>query len=446
MPRQATGYVDSHPWRDGRTTTWRLCIRTRGERRTITLGTNHEGWNEDRAKVELDQIMEQVRRGTWIPPSRQAPPATPVEAESDETETLHVTLSRWWQRKRDEIRPNTQADYRWRLDLLLRFRPKTLTADVDVRWVDELRDWLATQEAKNRRGKSQSLSPRSVNMVLDCLAQALDIAVDWKLLDHNPARGKRRRMRVTPGPRSFLEPDMVVDLLEIAGEWEQSLPEHQRYGRRALLALLCLGGPRISEAILADRGEFDLAGDHWRIPAAKTEAGQRTVELTVFCAEELRDHVAATSSLGRPIGARKPMWPSLTGGRLNPSNVRQRLLREVISRTNDRRAEKGKMLLPVVTPHALRRTFASLCFFAGRDPAWVMGQMGHKDARLTLAVYAQTMQRQQVDRDLVWQLMRFADESEALPRGGRFDTRNDTTEPKEGVPQPSSTSHGSQKR
>jgi integrase len=44
------------------------------------------------------------------------------------------------------------------------------------------------------------------------------------------------------------------------------------------------------------------------------------------------------------------------------------------------------MLLPSrVTPHTLRRTFASLCFFAGRDLRWVMGQLGHEDPRMTLA-------------------------------------------------------------
>jgi hypothetical protein len=66
---------------------------------------------------------------------------------------------------------------------------------------------------------------------------------------------------------------MVVDLLDIAGEWEDGLPEHQLYGRRALLALLGLGGPRISEAILADRGEFDLSGDHW--PVGGTGHGEQ---------------------------------------------------------------------------------------------------------------------------------------------------------------------------
>jgi integrase len=46
-----------------------------------------------------------------------------------------------------------------------------------------------------------------------------------------------------------------------------------------------------------------------------------------------------------------------------------------------------------VTPHTLRRTYASLCFFAGRDPRYVMSQIGHADARLTLQVYAQCMER-----------------------------------------------------
>jgi hypothetical protein len=46
-----------------------------------------------------------------------------------------------------------------------------------------------------------------------------------------------------------------------------------------------------------------------------------------------------------------------------------------------------------------------------------VGQLGHTDARLTLNVYAQVMQRQRVDEALIWQLMRFPDEStERRPR------------------------------
>lgn len=415
VPRQATGTIIEHRWKDGQTVTFGLRVPYQRRKHLITLGTNFEGWTRERAEIELEKIVGQMRRGSWSPAS--AEPAPPL-AEADR-EQLRVTLSRWWQAKKPNLSENASADYEWRLKHIVNFRPDTPTADIDERWVDELRDHLARQPARNRRkGSTKTLSPSSVNKVLDALAQILDLAVDYKILATNPARGKRRRMVVKKSRRAWLEPDMVLDLLEAAGEWERELEERKRpdqcFGRRALLALLCLGGPRISEVTNADRGDFDLAGDHWRIPASKTEAGARTVELTVFAAGELRRHVADTAGRGRPVTARKPMFPTANGTRLGQGNVR-RMLREVVKRTNERREAEGKMLLPDVTPHSLRVTFASLCFFAGRDPAWVMGQIGHSDARLTLEVYTRTLQRKKVDRALVWRLMHFADEPEERP-------------------------------
>ncbi len=92
-----------------------------------------------------------------------------------------------------------------------------------------------------------------------------------------------------------------------------------------------------------------------------------------------------------------------------------------------KREAEGRMLLPAkVTPHTLRRTWAMLALTAGRDARWVMAQMGHQDARLTLQVYAQVIQRQRIDIDLVWELMRFADEQDAWqgPRRGVSDPAN----------------------
>jgi hypothetical protein len=48
-----------------------------------------------------------------------------------------------------------------------------------------------------------------------------------------------------------------------------------------------------------------------------------------------------------------------------------------------------------------------------------MGQIGHTDARLTLSVYAQVVQRQSPDRALLWRFMRFPDEPEGAPFGPR---------------------------
>lgn len=302
------------------------------------------------------RILERIERGTWTPP-RRIPPAP---APGDDTETLHVTASRWWQRRQGELASNTQLDYRWRLDYLLAELAHDSTSAIDVRRVDDFREALV----------GRGLSARSVNMVLDLLAQILDDAVDYEMLAANPARGRRRRMRVAKPSRSFLEPDMVVDLLDAAGEWEAALPPHQRYGRRAFLALLCLsGGPRISEAIAADRGELDLHAARWRIPEAKTDAGERDVELTAFTLDELRAHLAR-----RPLSARSPLFPTRTGGRLNASNVRNRLLPEVVRRANEKREVEGGMLLPAkVTPHTLRRTWAMLALTADRRPRRPLG-------------------------------------------------------------------------
>ena len=427
MPRRATGRIEPHEWADGRTVTFRLKVRAEGRRYTITLGANHAGWSTERAQVELEQIMAQIERGTWQPPKKKAADATDL----DRDETLRVTAYRWWQRRKSELASNTQLDYRWRLDHVVRYLGSAITAELDARGIDDFRQQLV----------GLGLSPRSVNMMLDLLAQVLDDAVEYGLLDANPARGRRRRMKVPKSSRTFLEPDMVVDVLDAAGAWERELPEHQRYGRRAFLATLCLSGPRISELIETPRGRLDLHSGQV-VLGKKTEAGiDRTLELSALLLDELRGHLAAVPAHLRDThGAALPIFPTRTGGRLNPSNVRNRLLtgtpargtrkpiKGVIQRVNEKRAAEGRMLLPVrVTPHTLRRTFASLCFFAGRDLRWVMGQLGHEDPRMTLAVYAQCMKRSQIDEALIWQLMRFPDETDERVIERSFGPTNDPT-------------------
>lgn len=207
---------------------------------------------------------------------------------------------------------------------------------------------------------------------------------------------------------------MVVDLIEEAGKWESEVPPHQRYGRRQLVAALVLCGPRIEEATAAVGGAFDLAGSAWSIPGSKTAAGIRLIEVTAFAAAELQSHVAQKDTLGRSSGPDAPMWVTRNGTRLSPNNIR-RMLRTLVRRVNKKRATEGKMQLPKVTPHTLRRTFACLCFWAGRELPWVMDQIGHDDSRMTVGVYAQTSQRKRIDRDLAWRLMRFPDEPEQRP-------------------------------
>jgi hypothetical protein len=110
MARRATGTIETHAWRDGRTVTVRARVRAYGRRHRIDFGTNHEGWSVERARVELDRILQQIERGTWEPPGRAEESASALDGE----ESVHVTASRWWQRRKAELAPNTRLDYKWR--------------------------------------------------------------------------------------------------------------------------------------------------------------------------------------------------------------------------------------------------------------------------------------------------------------------------------------------
>ena len=44
-----------------------------------------------------------------------------------------------------------------------------------------------------------------------------------------------------------------------------------------------------------------------------------------------------------------------------------------------------------MTPHSLRRTFASLLLATGVDVPYVPGQLGHTDPKVTLGVYAKVI-------------------------------------------------------
>jgi integrase len=54
----------------------------------------------------------------------------------------------------------------------------------------------------------------------------------------------------------------------------------------------------------------------------------------------------------------------------------------------------GKTKIPLpdgITPHALRRTFASLLFAIGESPPYIINQLGHATPALTLEIYARQM-------------------------------------------------------
>jgi integrase len=88
------------------------------------------------------------------------------------------------------------------------------------------------------------------------------------------------------------------------------------------------------------------------------------------------------------------VFPTRTGARLGPDNFRNRVLAPAVKLANERLAARDLPPLPdKVTPHSLRRTFASLLYALGEPPTVVMAEMGHTDSALALNFYARVMRR-----------------------------------------------------
>jgi integrase len=279
MARQPTGQVIEDPRRPG---VFGLRFRAYGKRRYQGLGRVSLG----EAEAELRHVLADVERGIWQPPVPPPQPETPREIP-----TFHTFASEWFDAKRGELRANTIADYQWRLtNHLLPYFAQHRLSQITVHEVDRYR------QAKVREGV---LSAESINKTLTLLAAVLEQAVEYELIERNPAVGKRRRLRTTKPRRSYLDTaEQISALLDAAGKLDDQAakghPGHRHVRRRAMLATLTFAGLRLGELLALRWRDVDLGTGRLRIGEAKTAAGVRDVHLLPV----LRDELAALKARG----------------------------------------------------------------------------------------------------------------------------------------------------
>ncbi len=445
MPRPTQGHVMERPWADGETISYGAQVRAYGRYEKVTFGTNKEGWNRTRAELETERIMQQIERGTWVPPRLQlredrldeAMAALGVQVD----ETFRVFAKRWWRSKQLDLAEKTFVDYSWRLEYLERFFGRYRLSEITPRLVDRFRDELAEQAqtirtaaqrgrpvmetATDKRGRTygrrrRPLSNTSINMLITLLGQILQQAVDYELIDRNPVRvgGRAARFLKRARPeRTFLEVDEFHALLDAGAELEAEAPANRKgLGRRAMIATLGLAGLRIGEMMDLKVAQVDLQRCRFKLADAKTEAGVREVEITLYLRDELLDYAMDRRARGLPHGPADHFFGTATGKRRDPDRFRDRILARAVARANAYRADSGLAPLAPITPHSLRRTWATFCAMIGRDPKWVAAQIGHVNPKFTFSVYQQVATRRYIDEQAVWALMRFADEpAERVP-------------------------------
>lgn len=423
MARKATGAGVEHVGQDGRT--YRsLRFTAYGKRRYVSLGPVSAA----EASHELRYVLADVERGTW----KLAAVEPPVEP--DPVPTFDQFAGAWWVRNMGQLRPSTQTDYKWRLSHLLPFFGECpldrITFDLVERYIaaklaesDRIREAAAAGkpimvQITDKRGRTvnqpaRPMSSRSINMTLTLMAAILEGAVERELIARNPAKGKSRRAREHEPKRSYLDTAAQIEaLLAAAGELDGRAREDRLHvRRRAMIATLMFAGLRIGELCGLRWRDVDLAGGWLQVEDSKTDAGRRKVKLR----GALRDELLAVKMSQGTIDQDRFVFPTSTGARFTTNNVRKRVLAPAVKLASEELVKRGFAPLPDnITPHSLRRTFASVLYAIGEDPGIVMDEMGHTDPALALRVYRQSMRRDQGEKDRLRALIEGADGASEL--------------------------------
>ncbi|MGZ6563286.1 MAG: tyrosine-type recombinase/integrase [Solirubrobacteraceae bacterium] len=137
--------------------------------------------------------------------------------------------------------------------------------------------------------RERVLSPTSINKTITRLAQILEVAVEYQLVDSSPAKGKRRRVKASrPAPVWLDRADHIAALLAAAGELDRGARrDRQHVPRRAMLAMLVFAGLRIGELLELRWRDVDLTSGRITVRASKTDAGVRQVDMLPALRDEL---------------------------------------------------------------------------------------------------------------------------------------------------------------
>jgi integrase len=288
MPRPATGQVVKRT-----SGAYALRFRACGRRQYVTLGTAEEGWTRKSAEVELENVLADVRRGIWRPPTVE-----PAAVVIDRDPTFHEFASQWYEATKGEWRESTRLDYGWQLTshLLPFFKDHRLSqiavAEVDRYRQEKVAEAQAIQTAAadgkpltdeyvDKHGlphcrERRALSSTSINKTITRLAQILEVAVEYELIDRNPARGKRRRLKASKAAPVWLDrAGHIKALIDAAGELDKEASANRRVPRRAILSTLVFAGLRIGELVELRWRDIDLAGNRIVVRAGKTDASTR---------------------------------------------------------------------------------------------------------------------------------------------------------------------------
>ena len=281
----------------------------------------------------------------------------------------------------------TWQDYRYHIETNIVPAIGTLPlGDLKPLQVDE---WL-------RGLRERGLGDRTIDYAHSVLRRALQFAVEWEILDRNPAgarfRAAKRKRTVKPGGKKirFLDPDETRRFLEAT----------KGGAHEALYALAITTGMRPEEVYGLRWRDVDLdnrkltinqvvaktrrkKGDNCariEFGPPKTDKSRRTLDFPPFVAALLAEHRARSTNCAASRA---------TAGRITGSSFRPRSARRSKSATSCggfRRSAKASACRACASTTSATRTRRCL-IHEGVHPKRISERLGHSSIKLTMDTY-----------------------------------------------------------
>jgi len=356
--------------RDGiiqRGKTWSYVVRERDPQ----TGKTRPRWvggfpTRAAAKRARDEARHAVNRGTYVAPQAL---------------TVGAYLDRWVEAHAVELKPSTAKSYR---DNIARYLKPTIGHE-RIQSLSPSRLSVVFKDLYERGGMDgKPLSPRTVEFARAVLRRALHDAVLDRVIEVNPVVGTKRPKVVKPKHSTWTGAQLrsFLDSLEEADRWAP------------LWLLAAATGMRRGELLALRWSDVDLDAGVARVERSVTQVAQ-VLNYTTPKNHERRDvtldarTVATLRAWRKAQLAERMAWGAAyrdTEGLVFTWEDGRPILPDYVTRTfGDLTAGRE---IPRLKLHELRHTHATMLLRDGVPVHVVAKRLGHKDASVTLNVYA----------------------------------------------------------
>ena len=272
--------------------------------------------------------------------------------------------------------------------------PLTKIKPVDIKFI------LTALSVKNPNTKKPA-SKATLSMIKITAGQVFRMAIENRVTEYNPADYVKVPVTAQKGKRRALDAEEQQWILDTTHNAKRAAMIMMYSGlRRGELIPLTWNDIDLDAQTIAVNKAVEKVTGRFEVKfTAKTEAGLRTVDIPKRLADYLREEkresiyvCANTQGLIHTESSWRRMWESyladlnLKYGDFSAHEIMQKdgTLREFKSKFDP----KGvPFVIPKITPHWLRHTFATMLYFSGVDILTAKEQLGHADVKTTLEIY-----------------------------------------------------------